>query len=107
MCGRVICALTSDELLDISKAKEMKNSMKYKKSYNIGPERYLPGILQKNYLNKRKSFSQKLKNSETISNTDLKEDENTNTEKTKISMINESSIENHNDSFNDLNQESK
>jgi len=48
MCGRVICALSSDELLKIAKAKAINNSMKYRKSYNIGPERYLAGIFKKN-----------------------------------------------------------
>ncbi len=48
MCGRVVSALTSDELLRIAKAKQIYNSLKYKSSYNIGPERHLAGILMKN-----------------------------------------------------------
>lgn len=47
MCGRVICALNSDVLMKIAKSSQMINSMKYRKSYNIGPDCYLPGVFRK------------------------------------------------------------
>lgn len=86
MCGRVVSALSSDELLRIAKAKAINNLMKYRKSYNIGPERYLAGILKKNtnrnYKGKEIEFYENQEN-------DMDNNENSIIEEKKIDSIDE------------------
>jgi hypothetical protein len=41
MCGRVVVAMDSETLLRIAKAKQLRNGVKYKQSYNMMPGRYL------------------------------------------------------------------
>lgn len=50
MCGRIICALNPEDFLHLTKNEKVLNSSKFRKSYNICPERFLPGfyISQKN-----------------------------------------------------------
>lgn len=44
MCGRIVNALDSATMLKIAKARMMRKALDYKKSYNISPGKYLPGI---------------------------------------------------------------
>ena len=42
MCGRVVVALDSETLATIARAKEIRNEIRFKQSYNIAPGRYIP-----------------------------------------------------------------
>jgi putative SOS response-associated peptidase YedK len=42
MCGRVVCAMSYDELVTLNKGKAVRNGMRYNRSYNLTPTKYLP-----------------------------------------------------------------
>jgi putative SOS response-associated peptidase YedK len=44
MCGRVVCAMQYDDLIHLNKGKLPKNGLRYQKSYNLTPTKYLPTI---------------------------------------------------------------
>ena len=63
MCGRVVIARCSKDLIKIAKLKnnkDMKNNIYYHESYNISPGQYLPCI----YMNKENNNKSKEKNLE-------------------------------------------
>jgi putative SOS response-associated peptidase YedK len=46
MCGRVVCAMDYDDLVVLNKGKVVRNGLRYKKSYNVTPSKYIPTMTE-------------------------------------------------------------
>jgi putative SOS response-associated peptidase YedK len=78
MCGRAICALDPENFLYLCDWNKNNNNgkilnfSKYKKSYNICPERYLPGIyksqINKNFKEDKNNYNNIINNTEKSQN---------------------------------------
>lgn len=48
MCGRVVCALDENILINMANTKTLKNNIRYRQSYNITPSGNIPGVYKNN-----------------------------------------------------------